>query len=146
MSRASHVRLEASVPPGLSGGVFDNDVVGDIISSLSTYFGDHIDWDALHGLSMAKVYDSKNIKMASHEIADDIKTDIEYHSKPPVEEFSFERVFLAPLSVQNEWNSAIARGSAGALITADQTNIFFNGGNLTIKEIEGEYSKQSRQY
>jgi len=130
--------LESSVSPGLGGGVFDNDVVGDIISSLSTYFGDHIDWDALDGFSMAKVYDTKNIKMESHKIADDIKTDIEYHSRPPLEEFSFERVFLAPLSVQNEWNSAIARGSAGALIATDQTNIFFNGGNLTVREIEGE--------
>ena len=124
-------RLEASLPPGLRGGVFDTKEYSDFIEGFSIYFGDHIDWNALYEFSLAKLYDVKNIKLESHIIADDIKTDIEYHSKPPIEEFRYERLFLAPLDVKNEWNKAITRGSAYALVASDQVNIFLNSGNLT---------------
>ena len=108
------------------------------------YFGDNIEWAKLEEFNMAELYDSENIKEESNKIADKLKRDIERQSVPPIEEFDYEKMLEAPLEVQNIWNQNIALMSQSALIPMDQVNIFFNGGNLTIKEIEGEYSNSDK--
>jgi len=133
--------LGAAVP---SKGRYDH-LYDQTTGFVSMYFGDHFDWAKLHEFNMPELYDSKNIKEESNMIADDLKRDIEQHSVPPIEEFEFNRIFQAPLEVQNIWIQNVAMMSSAALVPLDQINIFFNGGNLTIME-ERKMMKGNRHY
>ena len=119
------------------GMIPDHDVA-EMVRAVKMYFGDHIDWAELHQFNMPELYDTKDIGRESIKIADDIKEDIEHHSTPPIEEFSFQEIFRAPLNVQNMWNKEIALASPYILVPLDQINIFMNGGNLSVDSYEYE--------
>ena len=118
------------MPVGM--GVIPNHDVAEMVQGLKMYFGDHIDWEELHQFNMPELYDTKNIAQESIKIANDIKEDIEFHSRPPIEEFSFYRIFRASIDAQNLWNSEIALASPYFLVPLDQLNMFMNGGNLSV--------------
>ena len=119
-------------------GMIPEHEVEEMVRAVRMYFGDHIDWAQLHQFNMAELYDSKDIGRESIKIADDIKEDIEHHSTPPVEEFSFHEMFRAPLNAQDMWNREIALASPYILVPLDQINIFMNGGNLSVDSYEYE--------
>jgi len=122
--------MGSAVPVGM--GVVPDDDVAEMVQAVKMFFGDHIDWEKLHEFNMPELYDIKQIERESIKIADDIKEDIAYHSRPPIEEFSFDKMFEVPIDAQNQWNTAIAMGSPVILIPLDQINIFMNGGNLSM--------------
>ena len=117
-------------------GMVPDDDVAEMVQAIKMFFGDHIDWERLHQFNMPELYDTKDIGRESIKIADDIKEDIAYHSKPPIEEFSFDQIFRAPLNAQNLWNTEIALASPAILVPLDQINIFMNGGNLSVDSYE----------
>jgi len=127
----------SAVPVGM-GVVPDHDVA-EMVQAVRMYFGDHVDWDELHQLNMPEMYDTKDIGQESIKIANEIQEDIEHHSTPPVEEFSFHEMFRAPLNAQNMWNREIALASPYIMVPLDQINIFMNGGNLSVDSSEYRY-------
>ena len=129
--------MGSAVPVGM--GVVPDDDVAEMVQAVKMFFGDHIDWEKLHEFNMPELYDIKQIERESIKIADDIKEDIAYHSRPPIEEFSFQEIFRAPLNVQNMWNKEIALASPYILVPLDQINIFMNGGNLSVDSSEYRY-------
>ena len=126
--------MGSAVPVGM--GMLPDDDVAEMVQAVKMFFGDHIDWERLHQFNMPELYDTKDIGRESIKIADDIKEDIAFHSRPPIEEFSFDQIFRAPLNAQNLWNTEIALASPAILIPLDQINIFMNGGNLSVDSYE----------
>ena len=120
-------------------GVVPDHDVAEMVQAVRMYFGDHVDWDELHQLNMPEMYDTKDIGQESIKIANEIQEDIEHHSTPPVEEFSFHEMFRAPLNAQNMWNREIALASPYIMVPLDQINIFMNGGNLSVDSSEYRY-------
>ena len=125
------------MPVGM--GMLPQHDVEEMVRAVRMYFGDHIDWAELHEFNMPELYDTKDIGRESVKIADEIQEDIEFHSRPPIEEFFFPAPFTPPLNAQNMWNTEIALGSAAVLIPLDQINIYMNGGNLSVDSYQYNY-------